>query len=128
MSCLALDDLWTALADKDLNCAYAEGFHDDGSASDGQIAAAVEAARDRDAAVIVAGLPDSYESEGFDRTSLDMPEGQNRLIAAVAEVNPNVIVILQCGSPVTMPWLDRVRAVLYVGLAGCQGGRRPRPC
>ena len=51
-----------------------------------------------------AGLPDSYESEGFDRASLDLPAGHNALIQAVIAVQPNTVVVLMNGSAVTMPW------------------------
>ncbi len=68
--------------------------------------------------IIFAGLPDVSESEGFDRQTLHMPPSHNDLIEAVAGVNPNVIVVLSNGSPVTMPWLDKVQAVLETYLGG----------
>lgn len=68
--------------------------------------------------VIFAGLPDQYESEGFDRKSMKLPKEQNDLIKAVSKVNPNVIVVLQGGSPVLMPWLNRVKAVVNAYLGG----------
>ena len=73
-------------------------------------------------AVVVAGLPDIYESEGFDRKSMAMPEGHNRMIEAVAAVNPNTVVVLLCGSAVEVPWEDKVNAILYMGLPGEAGG------
>ena len=69
-------------------------------------------------AVIFAGLPDSFESEGYDRKHLRMPDCQNRLIEEVAAVQPNVIVVLHNGAPVEMPWIDKVKAVLEVYLGG----------
>ncbi len=69
-------------------------------------------------AVIFAGLPDTRESEGYDRTSLALPREQNELISAVAAVQPDTVVVLHNGSPVTMPWLDEVGAVLALNLSG----------
>lgn len=79
---------------------------------------AVAAARKADAAVILAGLPERYESEGVDRTTLEMPANQNELIEAVSDVQPNTIVVLYNGAPITMPWLDKVAAVLEMYLPG----------
>lgn len=79
---------------------------------------AAEAARGNDVAVVFAGLPESYESEGYDRTHLRMPESHVRLIEVAARVSPNVVVVLMNGSPVEMPWLSRVRAVLEGYLGG----------
>lgn len=98
---------------------YAEGFAADADESDSEkLRAAVGAAQRAECAVIFAGLPDSYESEGYDRTRLDLPACQNELIAAVAAVQPNTVVVLHNGSPVTMPWLDKVAAVLEMYLGG----------
>ncbi len=80
-------------------------------------------AKECDTVIVFAGLPDSFESEGFDRTSLEMPESHNELILRVSAVNKNVIVVLQTGSPVEMPWLGNVKAVLLSYLSGCQGGK-----
>ena len=82
------------------------------------IAEAVKAAGAAKVAVIVAGLPDAYESEGYDRTHLRMPACQEALIARVAEANPNTVVVLYNGSPVEMPWLPKVKAVLEAYLGG----------
>ena len=83
-----------------------------------RLAEAVRAAKAAKAAVVFAGLPDSYESEGYDRVHMRMPECQNRLIEAVAEANPNTVVVLHNGSPVEMPWIGKVKAVLEAYLGG----------
>ena len=102
-----------------LKIRYAQGYSAaQDRATDEQIAEAVEAARAAKAAVVFAGLPDVYESEGYDRAHMRMPDCQNRLIEAVAAVNPNTVVVLHNGSPVEMPWLDRVKAVLEAYLGG----------
>ncbi len=79
---------------------------------------AVEAAKGANKVVAVIGLTDLYESEGFDRTRMDLPAGHNELIEKLCEVNDNVVVVLQGGSPVTMPWKDKVAAILNVYLQG----------
>ena len=102
-----------------LKVTYAQGYSAAlDTATDEQIAEAVEAARKAKVAVVFAGLPDSYESEGYDRTHMRMPECQNRLIEAVAAANPNTVVVLHNGSPVEMPWIDKVGAVLEAYLGG----------
>lgn len=101
---------------------YAQGYREDGSTDDGLLLEAEQVAKSRKAAVVVAGLPARYESEGFDRTDMKLPEGINRLIETVAKANANTIVILLCGSAVELPWLDKVSAVLYMGLPGQASG------
>lgn len=103
--------------------AYAQGYRTDEDTVDPALEqAAVAAAVDADVAVIFAGLPERYESEGYDRTTLAMPENQNHLIAAVAAVQPNTVVVLHNGSAVEMPWLNDVPAVLELYLAGDGAG------
>ena len=83
---------------------------------------AVAAAHDAEIAVVLVGLPGSYESEGFDRTHLHLPEQHNLLVDAVASANPRTVVVLANGSPVAMPWADRVAAILETYLGGQAGG------
>ncbi|MDO4478020.1 MAG: glycoside hydrolase family 3 C-terminal domain-containing protein [Lachnospiraceae bacterium] len=101
---------------------YAAGCEERGDTNEALIAEAVEAAKEAEVAVVFAGLPGRYESEGFDREDMNMPEGHNRLIAAVAAANPNTVVVLLCGAPVACPWADNVKAILYMGLPGQAGG------
>ena len=70
--------------------------------------------------IVFAGQFESNESEGFDRKHIRLPASQDRLIDAVAEANPNTIVVLACGAPVEMPWADKVGAVLLTYLGGCR--------
>jgi beta-glucosidase len=86
------------------------------------IVQAVELARQADLVVICAGLPDDFEVEGLDREHMRLPESHNRLIEAVADVSSRVVVVLSNGSPVEMPWIDRVQAVLEGYLGGQAGG------
>ena len=82
------------------------------------ISQAVAAAKAAKVAIIVAGLPDSFESEGYDRTHMNIPACQEELINRVAEANPNTVVVLYNGSPIVMPWLGKVKAVVEAYLGG----------
>lgn len=79
---------------------------------------ACRAAIGKDAVVVVAGLTEVDEAEGYDRQHLRLQDRQILLIEALAEVNPNLIVVLQGGGVMDLPWLDKVKALLFVGLAG----------
>ncbi len=106
-------------AAKGLNIAYAPGYSAaQDTATEEQIAQAVEIAKAAKVAVVFAGLPDSYESEGYDRRHMRMPDCQNKLIEAVAAANPNTVVVLHNGSPIEMPWIGKVKAVLEAYLGG----------
>ena len=95
---------------------------ENGNVTDEEIREAVSAAEKRNVAIIVAGLPDSYESEAFDREHMRLPEGHLRLIQAVSSVNPNTVVVLLGGSAMEIPFADNVKAILYAGLPGQAGG------
>lgn len=86
------------------------------------LAEAVAAAQNARTAIIFAGLPDSFETEGCDRDTLALPENQNALISAVAAANPNTVVVLHGGSSMELPWLEQVKAVLCMYLGGSSVG------
>jgi len=99
--------------------AYAQGYDIVTEEPDeALIAEAVQAAQAARVAVIVAGLPDSFESEGYDRKHMRMPACQVELIRRVAEANKNTVVVLYNGSPIEMPWLPKVQAVVEAYLGG----------
>lgn len=75
---------------------------------------ALELARSSEVVILVAGLTPEWEAEGFDRVDMKLPGLQDQLIEQVASVNPNVVVVLNSGSPVEMPWLDKVRGVVQL--------------
>ena len=101
------------------NIIYAQGYDDlEDKTDEDLLREAVEMARNVEAAVIFAGLPDSFESEGYDRTHMRMPQCQIALIEEVIKVQPNTIVVLHNGAPVEMPWIDKVKAVVEVYLGG----------
>ncbi len=83
--------------------------------------AAVDAAKDKDVVIIFVGLPDSFESESFDRSHMQLPKSHQRLIDEVVRKNSNVCVVLYAGSPVEMPWISQVKAVLMAYLPGQEG-------
>lgn len=101
------------------NISYTQGYEDERDEIDKELVRkAVVAASQAEAAVIFAGLPDNFESEGYDRKHMSMPQCQDYLISEVAKVQPNTIVVLHNGSPVEMPWIDQVKAVVEVYLGG----------
>jgi beta-glucosidase len=110
------------LADNRVEFFYSAGYTDDGTTTDDLIAQAAAQAQAAQVALVFAGLPDSFESEGFDRSSLELPAGHNRLIEAISKVQPNVVVILMNGAAITMPWADRVKAIVEAWLGGQAGG------
>ncbi|WHX51231.1 glycoside hydrolase family 3 C-terminal domain-containing protein [Paenibacillus woosongensis] len=98
---------------------FAEGYpleHDEIDAE--SMAKAIETAQNTDVAVLFIGLPDRYESEGYDREHLSIPQNQIALIEAVASVQPNLVAVLSNGAPIEMPWLPKVKAVLEGYLGG----------
>lgn len=111
-----------ALRDAGLSFAYAPGYDmADDAPNETLINEACETARGRDIVYIFAGLPDRYESEGFDRTSLSLPEAHTRLIGRVAAVNPNTVLVLQGGGVMELPFEGSVRAILMCYLGGEAG-------
>lgn len=83
---------------------------------------AVRTAKAAKIAVVFAGLPDSFETEGDDRQTMALPDNQNELIAAVTAANPNTIVVLHGGSCMELPWIHEVKAVLCMYLGGSSVG------
>ncbi|KAG6865876.1 hypothetical protein C0991_010957 [Blastosporella zonata] len=86
------------------------------------IQAAVSLAARSDAVLYVGGLSPEWESEGFDRPTLQMPGLQDEVIQRLAEANPNTIVVIQAGSAVSMPWVDSVAGVLQAWYLGNESG------
>ncbi|MEL7645746.1 MAG: glycoside hydrolase family 3 C-terminal domain-containing protein [Anaerolineaceae bacterium] len=86
------------------------------------LARAVQAAADADLAIIFAGNPDGYETEGADRASMRLPGSQDALIAEVARANPRTIVVVHAGAPLEMPWAEQVPAIVWAYYPGQEGG------
>ncbi|HWS57141.1 MAG TPA: glycoside hydrolase family 3 C-terminal domain-containing protein, partial [Actinotalea sp.] len=119
----ALDALREGLAGR-REVLFAPGFVVEHDAADpALVAEAVAAAAAADDVVLFLGLPPSHESEGYDRTHLDLPAHQVDLLRAVAAVNPRVVVVLSNGSVVEVStWVDVVPALLEGWLLGQAGG------
>lgn len=114
----ALEEMKAAAGDS-VEFMYAQGYKlESDHIDDALVTEAKETAGKADAAVLFIGLPDRYESEGYDRTHMAIPDNHRALIEAVSEVQPNLVVVLSNGSPVEMPWIGRVKAVLESYLGG----------
>ena len=100
---------------------YARGYDRHGGTSDALIAEAVALAEHADVALVYVGLDELAESEGLDRPHMRLPDGQDRLIEAVAAANPRTVVVLTGGASVEMPWANSVPALVN-GYLGGQGG------
>lgn len=101
---------------------FTEGYDVYGDTTQEMLAEAAELAKKVKTPIVFAGLPDAYESEGFDREHMQMPTGHLEIIRKVAKVNPNTVVVLFAGSAVEVPFIDSVKAILYMGLPGEGGG------
>lgn len=121
---LRLENAHDALLEEGLAFEYADGYSlTPGSGPDeALIEESCRIAAEKDVVLAFVGLPDEYESEGFDRTNLNMPESHTLLIEKLAAVNPNIVVVLQLGAPVLMPWKDKVKGILLGYLGGQAGG------
>ena len=116
---IKLDDTTDCLRVDGAEFAYADGYKLDSDVPDkALIKEAIEVAKDKDYAFVVVGLPPLYESEGFDRKNMKMPQSHTRLIEAVAEVSKNVVVFLLGGSPMELKWKDKVKGIMLCYLGG----------
>lgn len=118
-----IDNIWYRLEQRGVAAEYADGCDPTtGDADENQLLEAETLAARSDVAVVVAGLPGRYESEGFDRKLMVMPRGMRELIDRICAANPRTVVVLQGGAPMEMPWCDNPAAILLMYLSGCQGG------
>ena len=126
---IKVENAYDALEEMGLSITYAKGYPLSSDRRTSQtkeaelLAEACEAAKGKDIVYLFAGLPEGYESEGFDRNTMAMPEQQNRLISAVAKCNPNVVVILHGGAAMELPWYNQVKGIVLAYLAGEGGGK-----
>ena len=104
-----------------LNLPYYACCDKEGNASEASLNKAEHFASQYKKAVVIAGLPDIYESEGFDREHMRMPEGHIKMIEHVTKANPNTVVVLLGGSAMEIPWENQVKSILYMGLPGQAG-------
>lgn len=125
---IQVDNAWDFLIKQGLNAEYAQGYlgktmksNQENMENDKLIQEACKTAKGKDIVYLFVGLTEGYESEGFDRVTLSIPNHHNRLVDAVSECNPNTVVILLGGSPMELPWIHKVKAVL-LGYLGGEGG------
>jgi beta-glucosidase len=101
------------------NAVYSQGYRLDSDQPDEQLTAeAMALAKNSDQVVFFAGFPEAMESEGFDKHSISLPANQNKLLEQLLTVNPHVVVVLQNGSAVEMPWEPKTPAIVETYLAG----------
>lgn len=100
---------------------YASGFERQGAADAEKLEEAVALAKKADTVLLCLGLDELRESEGLDRSDMKLAENQQQLLAAVAAVNPNVVVLLSAGAPIETPWVGQCRALVYGALGGQAG-------
>ena len=119
-----ITDAFEGLIAEGYNVSYAPAyFKKKNELNESMLRDAKAVAAKADAVVLFIGLTEEYESEGYDRKTLSLPSSHNRLVDEILSVNENVTVVLSCGSPVTMPWLGRVKAVINGYLGGQAGGK-----
>ncbi|MEK9615845.1 MAG: glycoside hydrolase family 3 C-terminal domain-containing protein, partial [Deltaproteobacteria bacterium] len=117
-----IDSAWNILTEEGWQISYASGYELDGATSTALLQEAEEVAAKADMVLLFVGLPGRYESESFDREHIDLPEGHQQLIEAVASANHQTVVVLTNGSAVIMPWVDQVPCVVEAWLGGQAGG------
>ncbi|MBQ6862745.1 MAG: glycoside hydrolase family 3 C-terminal domain-containing protein [Clostridia bacterium] len=117
-----LDNAFDELLKQDIGFLYAQGYDKTTDKTDvALIREAVDTAKRCDSVLLFIGLTDEFESEGFDRSHLNIPQSHINLLTAVSKANPNVVVVLAGGAPVSMPWLGYCKAVLHTFLPGQAG-------
>lgn len=111
------------LADGKTEFVYSAGYNSEGDTTEELIKDALDTAKGCDKIIIFAGLPESYESEGYDRTSIAMPDGHNTLIREVSKKYENIIVVLNNGSAISLIFASEVDAIVEAWLGGGGGSR-----
>ena len=113
-----------AFDERKVNYAFARGYAENAVATDGTLLdQALDAAEGYETALVFAGLTDYVESEGCDREHMRLPENQLALIDGLVKAGKKVVVVLFGGSPVELPFADKVSAILNMYLPGQSGGR-----
>lgn len=124
INCTKITSLIDALNEGGYLYEYVKGYtvKKCGKADKKLIASAVKKAADYDVIVVSAGLTNDYEAEGFDRTNIDLPIGQTALIDELVKLNKKIVVTISAGSPIAMPWADKVNSSLLMYLGGQASG------
>ncbi len=112
-----IEDVLSSMKKRNVDFTFSKGY-DSIYANNELISEAVKNASNADIAVVFAGMPDEFESEGYDREHMRMSESHLELIEKVAQANENTVVVLMLGSPVELPFNDKVKAILNMNLGG----------
>lgn len=119
---LQLENLCDVLKQRNIDFTYAPGYSlENDNVEKEKLEKAAALAKEADGVIVCIGLPDSYESEGFDRDHMGLPKSHIALLERAAMENPNTILLLFCGSAVEMPWIEDAKALLLLYLGGEAG-------
>lgn len=124
-----IENAYNNLKENNIIFEYAKGYEKIESENDETLRKeAIEIAKKNEIVIIFAGLTENFESEGIDRKNLNIPQNQNKLIEEICKVNKNVIIVLSNGSPILMPWKDKVKAIITGYLGGEAGAKAMINC
>ena len=124
-----IENAYNNLKENNIIFEYAKGYEKIESENDETLRKeAIEIAKKNEIVIIFAGLTENFESEGIDRKNLNIPQNQNKLIEEICKVNKNVIIVLSNGSPILMPWKDKVKAIITGYLGGESGAKAMINC
>lgn len=118
-----IDNAYDVFVHNNCNINYADGYSLENDEIDELLLKkAIEVAKNKDIVYLFIGLPKYYEAEGYDRKNLKLPKSHDNLVYEISRVNKNLVVILQGGSVVEMPWSHIPKGILLTHLSGCRGG------
>ena len=104
-----LDNAHDSLLSENIKFKYAQGYERIESENDkALLKEAEELAKSSSTVLLFVGLTENYESEGIDRTTMDLPQNQIKLIESISSLNKNTIIVLSHGSSITMPWSNKI--------------------
>lgn len=118
-----IDNAYDVFGDNNCNINYADGYSlENDEIDEVLLKESIKVAKNKDIVYLFIGLPKYYEAEGYDRKNLKLPKSHDNLVYEISKVNKNLVVILQGGSVMEMPWSHIPKAILLTHLSGCRGG------
>ena len=124
-----VENAYDCFIQNEIEVDYAKGYNRIETDEDKElINQAVEVAKNKDVVILFLGLTENYESEGMDRTNLEIPKNQIKLIESIYSANQNIIVVLSNGAPITMEWKDKAKAIITGYLGGESGAKAMVNC
>lgn len=124
-----VENAYDCFIQNEIEVDYAKGYNRIETDEDKElINQAVEVAKNKDVVILFLGLTENYESEGMDRTNLEITKNQIKLIESIYSVNQNIIVVLSNGAPITMEWKDKAKAIITGYLGGESGAKAMVNC